>query len=616
MLPCTSSLRQSRRFGRAEQRLSIDYPVCADVVAAAGSWKWIAGRYEQAQAFLNMFSSARSSEDEFWEANALLDLSWSADEQAHLDQALDWADAARRISVAKATMTSHKPRSGIWAGPITSSAIPKKLKGCLSRPGSKLKNSATQLIESWLQALGYIYLDAHEFRAAQESLRQSLDLAQHTNRRGHHRFQALAFVSEQTNKLDDAKRYADEALAKAREDNNGRDQVYPRLVQGRVAARLHDIANAESAFRAVAQSPDCPVFLKWEAERSLARLYEDEKPRSISAEHEYRTALNTFETARSELKHEDSRLPFLTNASRIYDDYIHFLVARGKATEALQVADFSRGRTPSGTLGTSLAHCSIAHRSVEKRSCRKKTSFPRLDWMPSILRGQRGHHPLLLAGASKVLSVGDHAADDPSVCLPPRSRNQNPSRAIPKSHHRATLSRLPTRERNGAALFRILVEPAKDLLPTNQGGRKVFIIPDGSLNSLNFETLLVPDPRPHYWIDDVTISSASSLRMLRPFTPHTARAQAICFCSATPLRPTRNFLPCRRPPSRWRASKNTFGPPSNGFRARSGDSPRVSGHQTGALLLYSFRRPRNGQPREPAGLRHRALQGKHRRRLF
>ncbi len=38
-----------------------------------------------------------------------------------------------------------------------------------------------------------------------------------------------------------------------------------------------------------------------------------------------------------------------------------------------------------------------------------------------------------------------------------------------------------------------------------------------SLNSMNFETLLVPDPQPHYLIEDVTLSSASSLRMLQAF---------------------------------------------------------------------------------------------------
>jgi CHAT domain-containing protein len=46
------------------------------------------------------------------------------------------------------------------------------------------------------------------------------------------------------------------------------------------------------------------------------------------------------------------------------------------------------------------------------------------------------------------------------------------------------------------------------------GATKIFVIPDGSLNNLNFETLIVPDPQAHYWIEDATIANASSLRVL------------------------------------------------------------------------------------------------------
>ena len=37
---------------------------------------------------------------------------------------------------------------------------------------------------------------------------------------------------------------------------------------------------------------------------------------------------------------------------------------------------------------------------------------------------------------------------------------------------------------------------------------------DPSLSALNFETLVVPGPSPHFWIEDVTLSSASSLTLL------------------------------------------------------------------------------------------------------
>ncbi len=70
---------------------------------------------------------------------------------------------------------------------------------------------------------------------------------------------------------------------------------------------------------------------------------------------------------------------------------------------------------------------------------------------------------------------------------------------------------LETANADGASLYTILISPAQSQLTKDA---QVFIIPDGSLNSLNFETLLVPGPKPHYWIEDATIADANSLRLL------------------------------------------------------------------------------------------------------
>ena len=47
---------------------------------------------------------------------------------------------------------------------------------------------------------------------------------------------------------------------------------------------------------------------------------------------------------------------------------------------------------------------------------------------------------------------------------------------------------------DGLALYQMLVAPA---LSTLAKASRVFIIADGTLNALNFEALLVPDPTPH-----------------------------------------------------------------------------------------------------------------------
>jgi CHAT domain-containing protein len=64
---------------------------------------------------------------------------------------------------------------------------------------------------------------------------------------------------------------------------------------------------------------------------------------------------------------------------------------------------------------------------------------------------------------------------------------------------------------DGSRLFDTLVGPASQTIPRNS---RVVVIPDGSLNNLNFETLLVSDPKLHYWIEDATISNATSIRLL------------------------------------------------------------------------------------------------------
>jgi CHAT domain-containing protein len=502
-----SNFREAeQKFTEAEELCAGSNSVlCADVLSARGALEMQRGRYVEAQVFFKLvFARARANSDQLLEADALLDMSWSANHQAHFDDALDWSEAARRISVEKGVPDITQVALGNMGWAYYKLGDAEKAKGMFldaEKQAEKLGDKGARV--QWLTDLGYIYMDENDFKVAEGSFLDSLKLSKQMASRGDiiNSLIALAFLSEQTNKLDDAKRYADDALAKAREDRNGRDQVYPLLVQGRVAARLHDNTTAENAFHEVEQSADCPVFLKWEAERSLARLYEDEK-QADSANREYRTALATFETARSELQHEDSRLPFLTNASRIYDDYLNFLLAQGKTAEALQVADFSRGRTLSEGLGF----------------LSKGTSFaPDVLNAQQIARGAGGTVLFYWLGETQSYLWAITPQKIGLFRLPPaeeiKTRVERYRKAIIDQRESSQ-----TANDDGTALYRILVEPAKDFLPKDLAKNgKVFIIPDGSLNSINFETLLVPEPQQHYWIEDVTLSSASSLRMLQAF---------------------------------------------------------------------------------------------------
>ncbi len=513
-------------LSEAERLCSVkDYRVCGDVLGAEGDLEMERGHYWRAQIFFErVLAAARSSGDPFWEASALLDLSWSADEQAHFDETLDWADSARKLAVPGGYTDIAQTALGNMGWAYYRLGDPEKALNMFTEAGKQAQKlgDATDEIK-WLTNAGYIYMDDRDFATAERSFTQSLNLSRQLNSQEDiiNSLIALGFVSEQTGKLDDAKRYADEALARAQHDQNGRDAVYPELVLGRIAARVHDTSSAEKAFRQVGESPDSPVFLKWEAQRSIARLYQDEGQYD-RAERGYRAALSTFETARSELRDVDSRLPFLSNAAHIYDDYIGLLIKRGKFAEALQVADFSRARTVQEGLGL-----------LSKRTL----------LTPELLNARQ------IASHAGGTVLYYRLSEEQSYLWVVTSRRialfQLPSAAEIKSrveHYRTAIieqrESTPAASEEGTALYRILVEPAEGLIGQQA---RVFIVPDGCLYSLSFETLRTPGAQPHYWIQDVTLSTASSLRMLQTFHTEGNRIAHNLLLFGDPVPPNEDF---------------------------------------------------------------------------
>lgn len=83
-----------------------------------------------------------------------------------------------------------------------------------------------------------------------------------------------------------------------------------------------------------------------------------------------------------------------------------------------------------------------------------------------------------------------------------------------KSYRKAVLRMRDVQDpasEEGKMLYVKLLEPAKRMIPK---GSRVILLPSESLSGLNFETLIVPGPKPHYWIEDVTLTTASSLTLL------------------------------------------------------------------------------------------------------
>jgi CHAT domain-containing protein len=228
----------------------------------------------------------------------------------------------------------------------------------------------------------------------------------------------------------------------------------------------------------------------------VARLYED-RGETTAALNAYHSALHTFESARSEIQNEDSRLPFLANATRIYDDYIHFLVKQGKTDEALAAADQSRARTLAQGLGMNSS----------------KPSLQPAAWRgPDIARKAGATVLFYWLGEKQSYLWGITAKKTTLFTLPAQSEIT----PLIERYRKAILGPNAagnTVRQEGIDLYRMLVEPAASLI-----GANVVVVSDGPLSLLNFETLVVPETgsgsEPHYWIEDANVVSAPSLYLL------------------------------------------------------------------------------------------------------
>jgi len=70
--------------------------------------------------------------------------------------------------------------------------------------------------------------------------------------------------------------YSQQAVSLCRSQGDRAGELDALLVEGKIAAHQNDAARASQLFREVAADGQSEISLKWEAQESLARLYEDE----------------------------------------------------------------------------------------------------------------------------------------------------------------------------------------------------------------------------------------------------------------------------------------------------------------------------------------------------
>jgi CHAT domain-containing protein len=471
---------------------------------------------------------ARQQGDVHLQMTDLTNLGAVAERQEHYDEAIDWLNNAyRTANILHDRHTGQVALGNLAWAYYKMGDFDRSL--AFYREAEKAAKDLGAAYDQigWLNNIGLVYYQQDQLTVAEHYYRQSLALAQQNENSELiiDALTSLAFVSAQTGQLAEAQKYSEEAFQKAHARNDRSSELYPLLVRGQVAAGRGDDKQAEKVFHEVANDPKSDLSLRWQAQNDLARLYEQEH-RLTAADAQYREALATIEQARATLQREEFKLPFLANAAHLYDDYIRFLLVQGDDQRALQLADYSRARTLAEGLGV-----------LPKRVPAGATAL-------NVQQIARDAHATILFYWMGL----EHSY------LWAITPNRTARYQLPPAHeidtavlrYRQALlgwqDLLKTANADGAHLYDVLVAPARKLIPPNS---RVILITDGSLDSLNFETLLVTAPTVHYWIEDATVMTASSLHVLAASKAHreTATGKLLLIGDAVPPSPAYASLP-------------------------------------------------------------------------
>ncbi|MGC2403383.1 MAG: CHAT domain-containing protein [Acidobacteriaceae bacterium] len=455
---------------------------------------------------------AREQRDSFLESSDLLNLGLVAVEMRHYDEALHLlggaADAARPI---QARVILELALGNLGLAYLQLGDFERALSNSL-QAAQEGKNIGTESLQvAWLINAASSQYRLGNLSQARTTYEQALKTAKTIDaaKEVANVEAELAFLLYQQGQFDLAKTHDEQAIQAAQKTRDETDELEARYTEALLATRDENQREPERLLLRVSHESASDPAMQGEIYGSLGDFYAG-KQQTTRADLWYRKAVRSFEEQRAGIADEELRLPFFANGDGLYRRYADFLIGSHKPEGALQLLDAGRARTLEEGLGLAKQQPDSAKEStidVEEVARKLGTVIlfyslgPERSWLWAVTP----HHTRLfpLPGQATI-----------------QAQVQNYQNAILKSSD-------PLRDENPAAqmLYDTLVAPAASMIPH---GSKVVVIPDGELNGLNFETLLAPASseshdqtraRFHYWIEDVTVTSASSMRMLSRAQP-------------------------------------------------------------------------------------------------
>ena len=264
--------------------------------------------------------------------------------------------------------------------------------------------------------------------------------------------------------------------------------LFALINEAQIMTGRGDLDGALSTLNGVSRRRSANPARLIDTERVYIAVYRRQRDKARAAQH-YRTALKVIARVRAGLLDRENKLAYYGSTIALNQEWVRLLVELGEDTEALDAAESSRALS--------------LHERLEREG---------LDTAPSRSDYRR------LARTRNAALVSYWLAPDESyvwVATPTSlERRTLPGeekiRALVEAYSAILHNRADPHHADGSG-GRLRAAVLDPVLPLLRGAKEVILVADGPLHSVNFESLPVEG---RYWIEDVTLSLAPSLRIL------------------------------------------------------------------------------------------------------
>jgi CHAT domain-containing protein/tetratricopeptide (TPR) repeat protein len=301
----------------------------------------------------------------------------------------------------------------------------------------------------------------------------------------------LSLALIRTGQWDAASEWNDRASALAPIVNDKRAPSYVANNRAQIAygrgAKEEAAHIGRELLSASATLPD----LRWGVLALLGKIDSD-AGRFAEANGKFEEARKIIDGTRSDLLNSQNRIMLLSRLIGFYQDYVDALVTQNDDAGALRIVESSRARVLVEQMGMASEPGEFPKLAALRNLAKSTNSSLLTFWVAP----KRSFAWLIQADGVRRLELPPAAAIEALV-----------TRYRGVVEHSIT-DPIAAHDSSAAALWSQLLAGIAAKVPK---GSRLIVIPDGPLHRVNLETMVAPEPAPHYWIEDVELAVAPSI---------------------------------------------------------------------------------------------------------